>query len=406
LPVGGIGLSQLTLSSKLGLKNRLNFQVTIIVVIRTVFNTFYRMIYPFLSYFMDGLGVDLRTISYAFTARSLTGVVGPFLASVADSRGRKAGILLGTVTYSLAIGMIAIWPTYPVFFAGLSLAFIGYLIFVPSTQAYLGDKVPYERRARVLGITEFAWSLSAVIGVPIAGFIISRRGWLAPIPLIAILGVIGIAVLGWMLPNDAPTVEGSPGFWKNLSKILTYTPAVAALVMAGLYTAANEVVTLVYGVWLKQSFNFNVTALYITTMVIGISEFSGEMLVTLFTDRIGKRRALAIGIIGNCLASLAMAVFGRSLTGAVICLVFFYITFEFTIVSGIPLMSEIMPTARATMLASHMAILAIGRAAGDLLAPSLFAQSFLPGIAANALAAVVFNLFALAALTRIKIQNA
>jgi predicted MFS family arabinose efflux permease len=403
---GGTGLTQLTLSNKLSIKHSLNFQVAVIVIIRTVFNTFYRMIYPFLSYFMVGLGVDLRTISYAFTARSLTGVVGPFLASVADSRGRKAGMLLGTVLYTVAIGMIAIWPIYPVFFVALSLAFIGYLIFVPSTQAYLGDKVPYEKRARVLGITEFAWSLSAVIGVPIAGFIISRRGWLAPIPLIAILGVIGIGVLGWMLPKDTPSTEARPSFWKNLGKIMTYPPAVAALVMAGMYTAANEVVSLVYGVWLNQSFNFNITSLYITTMVIGLSELSGEVLVTVFTDRIGKRRALAIGIVGNCLASLAMAIFGRSLTGAVICLVFFYVTFEFTIVSGIPLMSEIVPTARATMLASHMAILAIGRAIGDLLAPALFAQSFLPGIAANALAAILFNLVALFALSRVRVQAA
>ncbi len=349
--------------------------------------------------------MDLRTISYAITARSLMGLVGPFLASVADSRGRKAGILLGTIAYTVAIGMIAIWPTFPVFFVALSLAFIGYLIFVPSTQAYLGDKVPYEKRGRVLGITEFAWSLSAIIGVPVAGFIITRRGWLAPIPLIAILGMVGVGILTWMLPKDETTREGKPGFWNNLGSILTYPPAIAALLMAGMYTAANEVVTLVYGVWLEQAFSFSITSLYTTTLVIGVAEFSGEMLVTLFTDRLGKRRAVAMGIIGNCLAALALAIFGRSLAGALICLILFYITFEFTIVSGIPLMTEIMPAARATMLASHMAILAIGRAVGDLLAPSLFSQTIIPGIAVNALAAIAFNLVALVALTRVKIQR-
>ncbi len=398
-------MSQLALRDEASLKNRLNFQVTIIVIIRTVFNTFYRMIYPFLSSFMTGLGVDLRTISYAITMRSLTGLVGPFLASVADSRGRRAGILLGTITYTVAIGMIAIWPTFPVFFVALSLAFIGYLIFVPSTQAYLGDKVPYERRGRILGITEFAWSLSAIIGVPVAGFIITRKGWLAPLPLIAILGVVGIGILAWMLPREEVIKEGNPGFWKNLGSILTYPPALAALVMAGMYTAANEVVTLVYGVWLEQAFSFSITSLYTTTLMIGVAEFSGEILVTFFTDRIGKRRAVAIGIISNCLAAFSLAFFGRTLAGALICLVLFYITFEFTIVSGIPLMTEIMPAARATMLASHMAILAIGRAVGDLLAPSLFAQSLIPGIAVNALAAIVFNLIALGALTRVKIQH-
>ena len=351
------------------------------------------------------MGVDLKTISYAITMRSLMGLVGPFLASVADSRGRKTGMIVGTIAYTAAIGLIALWPTFPVFFIALSLAFIGYLIFVPSMQAYLGDRVPYEQRGRVLGVTEFAWSLSAIIGVPLVGLLIARHGWLAPFPLIALLGGLTVVALAWMLPKDPTPLAGKPGFWSNLRTVFTYPPAIAALLMAALYTAANEVITLVYGVWVEASFSLSIASLGATALAIGVSELGGETLVTAFTDKIGKRKALAIGIIGNCLASLALPVFGRWLLGALVCLFLFYLTFEFTIVSGIPLMSEILPSARATMLASHMAVLAIGRSVGDLLAPVLFTQSLLPGIAANAIAAVLFNLLALLALTRIKIPR-
>jgi predicted MFS family arabinose efflux permease len=397
-------VGQIAYSNKTSLKRTINFQITVFVIVRLVFNTFYRMVYPFLSYFAKGLGVDLRTISYPIMVRSLMGLVGPFLASVADSRGRKVGILIGTLTYTAAISLIAFWPTYPAFFIALSLAFIGYLIFVPSIQAYLGDHVVYEQRARVLGITEFAWSLSAIIGVPLAGLIIARNGWMAPFPLIAFLGAVSFITLVWMLPKDPPPNAENPGFLRNLRQVFTYTPAIAALVMAGLYTAANETVTLVYGVWVEHAFALSIGSLIITVVAIGVSELGGEILVTLFTDRLGKRRALAIGILGNCMAALAMPIFGRSLAGALICLFLFYLTFEFTIVSGIPLMSEIIPSARATMLASHMAILAIGRAVGDLVAPTLFTQSILPGIAGNAAAAIVFNLLALLALTKVKIH--
>ena len=398
-------MTQIAFSDKPVLKRTLNFQVTVFVIVRLVFNTFYRMIYPFLSFIALGLGVDLRTISYAITVRSLMGLIGPFLASVADSRGRKAGMLIGTIAYTAAISLIALWPTFPVFFIALSLAFIGYLIFVPSMQAYLGDQVPYEKRGRVLGITEFSWSLSAIIGVPLVGFIIARRGWLAPFPLIAFLGALSVIALAWMLPKDPARQEGNPGFWSNLRKVFAYPPAIAALVMAGLYTAANETITLVYGVWVEKAFSLGIVSLGATALAIGISELGGETLVTLFTDRIGKRRALAIGIIGNCLACLALPIFGRWLAGALVCLFLFYLTFEFTIVSGIPLMSEILPSARATMLASHMAVLAIGRSIGDLLAPTLFTQSIFPGIAANAIVAILFNLLALVALTKVKIQQ-
>ena len=85
--------------------------------------------------------------------------------------------------------------------------------------------------------------------------------------------------------------------------------------MAALYTAANEVITLVYGVWVEQSFSLSIASLGATALAIGVSELGGETLVTAFTDKIGKRKALAIGIIGNCLASLALPIFGRWLAG-------------------------------------------------------------------------------------------
>jgi predicted MFS family arabinose efflux permease len=391
--------------NKQGLKRTLNFQVTVFVFVRVVISTTFRMIYPFLSIFAKGMGVDLRTFSYAVTVRSLMGLISPFLASVADSRGRKFGMLIGILIYTVAIGLVVLWPTYTAFFIALSLASIGYLIFIPSMQAYIGDRVPYEQRGRVLGITEFAWSLSAIIGIPLVGFIIARKGWLAPFPLIAVLGALSFFLLAWMLPKDTAPKEGEAGFLKNLGKVFSYPPAIAALAMAALYTAANETVTLVYGVWVEQTFALSIASLAATALAIGISEFGGEVLVTMFTDKIGKHRAIAIGLIGNSLAALALPIFGRWMIGAMLSLFLFYLTFEFTIVSGIPLMTEILPPARATMMAAHMAVIALGRSVGDLLAPSLFTHSAIPGIASNALVAIGFNLLAIFFLTRVKLQN-
>jgi len=56
--------------------------VAAFTIIRAIFNTLHRMVYPFLAIFAHGLGVDLTTISYALTARSVVGTVGPFTAGV------------------------------------------------------------------------------------------------------------------------------------------------------------------------------------------------------------------------------------------------------------------------------------------------------------------------------------
>ena len=75
-------------------------------------------------------------------------------------------------------------------------------------------------------------------------------------------------------------------------------------------------------------------------------------------------------------------------------LFFFYLSFEFSLVSAIPIFNELVPGARATLLAANVAAFALGDAVGAYLGPLLF-QS---GLLANSLAAVALNLVALVVL--------
>jgi len=158
------------------LKTPLRIQVLLFTTTRMVLNTMYRMVYPFLAVFARGIGVDLTTISLALTLRSFTGVFSPFLAFIGDSRGRKVGMLSGLAVFITGLIVVMIWPTFPAFLAALILSMLGKYIYDPSMQAYLGDRVAYQRRGRVLAITELSWSLSFLIGVPVMGFLIARYG--------------------------------------------------------------------------------------------------------------------------------------------------------------------------------------------------------------------------------------
>ena len=128
--------------------------------------------------------------------------------------------------------------------------------------------------------------------------------------------------------------------------------------------------------------------------MIGVSELSAEGLVGWLVDRLGKVRAIGLGLLANSLAALLLPLLGRSIIGAEAGLFLFYISFEFTLVSAIPMMTEIMPRARATLMAANVAGISLGRALGALLAAPLYTF----GIYTNAGATVVFNLLALAAL--------
>jgi predicted MFS family arabinose efflux permease len=154
-------------------------------------------------------------------------------------------------------------------------------------------------------------------------------------------------------------------------------------------------INLIFGVWLEDSFGLKVAALAGASVVIGISELGGEGLVALTTDKLGKPRALVLGLTANALAALLLPIIGRTELGALIGLFLFYITFEYFVVSHIPLMSEVMPEARATLLSFNLTGHSLGRVIGALLAAFIY-QKF--GFFHIALIAILFNIFALLAL--------
>lgn len=350
-----------------------------------------RMVYPFLAVFGRGLGVDLQTLSIALTTRSAVGVLSPFLASVADTRGRRAGMLLGVFLFILGTGIVVIWPTYTSFFLALVMTLLAKQIFDPSLQAYLGDQVPYERRGRVIGLTELGWSLSFFLGVPLMGFLIARQGWVAPFPLLSFLGVLSLVGVYYLLPKQPKPNGNRPSMWRNFQTVLTYKPAIIALMMGFFMFSANEVFNLIFGVWLEDAFALQITALGLTAAVIGIAELGGDSLSAGFTDRLGKIQSIGLGVFLNIIAGLALPFLARSMPGAILGLFLFYITFEFSVVSSIPLMTEIFPAARATLLSINFATASLGRALGAFLAVPIYAW----GIKGNMLVAAVLNLLVL-----------
>jgi predicted MFS family arabinose efflux permease len=96
---------------------------------------------------------------------------------------------------------------------------------------------------------------------------------------------------------------------------------------------------------------------------------------------------------------LMLPLMQSNLTGALVALFLFYISFEFLIVSSIPLMTEVMPKARATMMSGFFTTASIGRAAASVVVSPLY--SF--GFGAAVFVAVAFNLLSMWAIRDIEL---
>jgi MFS transporter, DHA1 family, inner membrane transport protein len=369
------------------------FQLATLVAIRVVLNTAHRMIYPFLPAFARGLGVDLTAVSALVANRSLIGAATPFLFPFIEPRGRRFGMLLGAGLVSAAMGLVALWPSLSSLGVAMMLALIGKTFFDPSMLAYVADHTPYERRGTATAVAEFAWSLSFILGIPAVGFLIAKAGWSAPFGALSLTVALACLVIAWTVRDAHRPAQHVDGLFGNVRAILTSVPVLAGLAIGLCASMANEVVNLLFGVWLEDSFHLQIAALAGASAVIGLSELGGEGLVALLADRLGKVRASGLGLAANCLAAILLPIIGHTEIGALAGLFLFYITFEFTLVTSIPLMSEIMPSARATTLSFNLAAHSLGRAGGALLAPALYVLGFSSVTAA----AVVINLLGLGA---------
>lgn len=380
---------------------KLSHQVLSITLIRTVLNTGFRMVFPFQPLLMAELGISLRAMTRMLAGRSFIGVLSPLTASVADSRGRKFGMLTGLGLFTLGAAVMAGWTTPGGFLVFLLLSTFAKAVFDPSLQAYLGDRVPYSRRGFVLAVTEMSWSGAFFLGVPLVGFLIQNTSLLTPFLVFAGLGLASLAVLAVMISRDSPPPGGRPGLVSNFSKVLTSRAALAGLIVTALTAAGNQVINVVFGVWLNESFAFQVAALGGASAVIGAAELLGEGGVSVFSDRLSKKKAVLLGVLTNSASALALIILGNSRWGAVVGLFLVYLTFEFTIVSAIPMMTGVLPEARATLMALNLACISLGRGLGSLLAAPLYARGF----AFNLIFGAGVNLLAAAALRFVIIQE-
>lgn len=355
---------------------RLTGPVIAAVLARFALNVSYRMAYPFLPRFAYGLGVSLDQMQLIMAARSATGFTSPLFGPLSDRYGRRMSMLIGLAAFVLGMALCAVVPAYASFFLGFMLIGLAKILFDPSLQAYLGDRVPYHRRGRVIAATELAWSLAILIGAPLVGLAMGSLGWRAPFGILGLLGALVLGLIALIIParadralRQAPRVS----LRRSYATVWRQPGAMMAALVFFLIMFANENLLIAYGGWMEQSFGLSTVRLGLATAVIGAAELIAELLTGAISDALGKKRAVAIGLALTAVAYMILPFVGSRLEFALAGLFLLFLSFEFTVVSGLPLITELVPAARGTMLSVNIAGMNLGRMAGALAGAALWA---------------------------------
>lgn len=374
---------------------KLALQMAVAMLARLLLNTARRFAYPFAPTLSRELGVPLVAITSIIALNQLTGVFSPLFGPLSDRWGYRVMMLLGLSLMS--IGMLAggFLPFYLTILIALFLAGLGKNIFDPALQAYIGERVPFERRGMVIGLVEMSWAGATLIGIPVASQLIKWFGWQSPFLVIGGLGLVSMTLLALLFSGTSRPKERTASaitFGQAWHKLSSNPAALGMLAVGFLVSLANDNLFVVYGAWLEDHFALSITALGTVTLVIGMGELSGEILTASLADRLGLRRTIGVGILLSALGYLLLPFIAQNLTLALVGLFLAFMTFEFSFVTTISLVTELLPDARATMIASYVAVAGVGRVVGALVGGPLWLWGGLSAIGVFSAMVVVLAL--------------
>ena len=366
---------------------RFRIQLTYLTGLRLIINTAARFVSFFLPAIARGLNVPLERAGDLISIRWAAGLPTPLLmTALSRGRPRRTLITLGMGLFAAGSLVTAATSVYVGAVVGFVMIGVAKPLFDVAAQAYLSDRVPYERRGRILGIFELTWAGGLLVGAPLAGWMIRTSGWRSPFWLFGVLIAVGALVVGRVLDSDTGDVHGSAG------RLRLDRPSLALLVASALYATAAEQMFVVLGAWLEDSFGLSLVEAGGIAVFIGLAELSGEATMAGFADHIGKRRSVFAGMLFAATGFALFALVHGSLLFGVIATMVAYFGFELAIVSGIPYASEIHPHARARFLSWLIVGWALGRTIGSAMGPRIYLG---PGIAAAALVAAALNVAAI-----------
>lgn len=333
----------------------------------------FMMVMPLGPDFARALGIptsQLGLVGGSYTAAAaVTGVVGALFLDRFDRRTALTVALLGLFLGTAAGGLARDLPTMMMarLLAG---AFGG-----PATSLSLSivaDLVPPERRGRALGTVMGAFSIAAVLGVPLGLELARLGGWRLPFFAVAGLGLLVAAGARLVLPPlRAHLAEGRPrsALPRPRPVVLLSLAATASVMMASFALVPN------LATWLQFNAGWPRDRLGLLYMAGGAVTFFSMRIAGRLVDRFGSSRVAAgatllfLGVLGAAFLPAAPAL------PVVAVFVGFMLGNSTRNVSLSSLATRVpLPDERARFLSVQSAVQHLASAAGALLSTRLLSE--------------------------------
>lgn len=368
---------------------------------RLVANTGYRFAPPFIAIIAgaeQGFGVSIAQVGLIISISELAGFVAPLLGTFVDRVSRRTAMATGLAGAFLGIMLMALAPNLAVLCVGLTLLNLLKSCFDLGMAAWIADRVPYERRGRVVGLTETSWALSLLVGVSALGLVTAVSSW----RVACVIGGVLIASCAVWLDRRVRAAGGATHSERHPETTpgrMTLRAWLVPLSMFGMMGGA-QCLFVTFGAWLADDFDVGASGIAAVGFALGVGELVSSTSSARLTDRIGKERSVALGAALMVPSAALLAVFDSSLLVGLVGLAVFIVGFEYGVVSMLPLATNLVDSSPGKGFGLVIGAGTFGRGVLTFVATSLYETTGIPGAALAGIACAVLSAAAIYAFSR------
>ncbi len=155
---------------------------------------------PLFPLLRDEYGVGYAALGLALAVlNGITGLTQAPVGFLVDRFGARAILIAGLAMFSLAIGLVGAFPSYPMLLALMVLAGLGNSVFHPADYAILSSAIDQRRMGRAFSIHTFGGFAGFAVAPPVIVFLTAMFDWRIAL---MISGAAGLAVTLLMLVNS------------------------------------------------------------------------------------------------------------------------------------------------------------------------------------------------------------
>jgi len=311
-----------------------------------------------------GLGA-LLVSAYALAYLLSAPVFGAILAP--DPVGGM--IFSGMVVLGIGTALTGLGGSFSTLLLFRAVTGIGAGMVEPGVYALIGDRFPYERRGRAIGLVSGMLIASTLFGVPLGGYLAEVSTWRYTFWIIGGLAFLASAAVYLALPADRPesySRQGAAGsaLRSTLGQFRTAFSAASvlfALLATFLWYGSLQGTFANAGIYYSRYFGFTEAQNGLVLMVAGLASVIGSIVGGRLADRFGKRTVVGIS---SVIAATSVFVLTSIVTGTLPAAIIVHVVWATAFASGFSaltaLVSELNPEARGTVLALNTSFMFAG----------------------------------------------